>query len=47
MSDPNTDVMDAAEQIFVLAFDLVDAEVENLPSQIETALTSPPVQAAI
>jgi hypothetical protein len=47
MSEPNTGMMNAAEQIFVLAFDLVDAEVEQLPDQLTTALTSPPVQAAI
>jgi hypothetical protein len=39
--------MDAAHQVIVLAFDLVDAEVAQLPSQLFNALGSPAVQASI
>ena len=47
MGDSNTDTMDAAHQVIVLAFDLADAEVGQLPNQLKDALTSPPVQKAI
>jgi hypothetical protein len=44
-ADPNT--LDAAHQVIVLAFNLVDSEVAQLPNQIAQALQSPPVQSAI
>jgi hypothetical protein len=47
MSDSDSDVLDAAHQIFVLAFDLADAEITRLPDQLNSALTSPVVQSAI
>ena len=47
MGDPPPDVMNASHQVFVLAFDLVDAEVVELPGQVAAALTSAPVQDAI
>jgi len=47
MADPQPDALDAAHQVFVLAFDLVDAEVANLPQQLASTLTSPGVQDAI
>jgi hypothetical protein len=47
MPDADSDVLDAAHQIFVLAFDLADAEITRLPDQLNSALTSPLVQAAI
>ncbi|MBN9064372.1 MAG: hypothetical protein BGP06_13320 [Rhizobiales bacterium 65-9] len=47
MSDPKPGVVDAAQQIFVLAFDLVDSEIGRLPMQIKDALESPPVVNAI
>ena len=47
MSDSDSDVLDATHQIFVLAFDLADAEIARLPDQLNKALTSAPVQAAI
>jgi hypothetical protein len=40
-------VLDAAHQVFVLAFQLVETEIDRLPSQLGEALGSPPVQAAI
>ena len=46
MADPNG-VVDAAHQVFVLAFELVETEVDLLPSQLNAALSSPVVQAAI
>ncbi len=47
MANGKSDVMDAAHQVIVLAFDLVDAEVSDLPGQALKALQSPPVQDAI
>ncbi len=47
MADEKPDAIDAAHQVIVLAFDLTDAEIANLPSQISDALQSPPVQQAI
>lgn len=47
MADGKTDVMDAAHQVIVLAFDLADAELPELPGQVVKALQSPPVQDAI
>src|SRR5215208_4091493 len=47
MAVPDTDVIDAAHQVIVLAFDLVDAEIASLPEQIQKALLSPAVQKAI
>ncbi|MFL4971940.1 MAG: hypothetical protein ACJ8FU_06875 [Xanthobacteraceae bacterium] len=47
MAEPDTDVIDAAHQVIVLAFDLVDAEIASLPEQIQKALLSPAVQKAI
>lgn len=47
MADPKPDVMDAAHQVFVLAFDLVGSEFERLPDQVAKVLASAPVQAAI
>ncbi|WP_321473519.1 hypothetical protein [uncultured Paludibaculum sp.] len=47
MADGKPDPIDAAHQVIVLAFDLVDAELPKLPSQIALALQSPPVQEAI
>lgn len=47
MSDPKPGVVDAAQQIFVLAFDLVDSEIAAFPGQIKDALESPPVVNAI
>jgi hypothetical protein len=47
MADPKPDVLDAGHQVFVLAFDLVDAEIERLPEHLAKTLVSPPVQDAI
>lgn len=47
MGEPKTDVVDATHQVFVLAFDLADAEIGKLPEQVGAALTSPAVQEAI
>ena len=47
MADGNSDPIDAANQVLVLAFDLADAEIAELPGQIAQALQSPPVQQAI
>jgi hypothetical protein len=41
------DVFDASHQLFVLAFQLVDSEIDLLPGQLDAALSSPQVQAAI
>jgi hypothetical protein len=47
MADETSDPIDAAHQVIVLAFDLADTEIPQLPDQIALALQSPPVQAAI
>ena len=47
MGDTKADTVDAAHQVIVLAFDLVDAEVAQLPNQLFNALGSPAVQASI
>lgn len=47
MGDSDTGVIDATSQVVVLAFDLVDAEVQMLPGQLEKALTSAEVQESI
>ncbi len=47
MADDKPDVVDAAHQVIVLAFDLADTEAAQLPNQIVEALKSPPVQNAI
>jgi hypothetical protein len=47
MADPTPDVLDAANQVIVLAFDLVDATLPDAPELLEKALSSGPVQQAI
>ena len=47
MADEQPNPIDVAHQVIVLAFDLADSEILQLPGQIEQALQSPPVQAAI
>ena len=47
MGSSDSDVIDATHQLFVLAFDLGESEFTALPSQIDKALASAPVQAAI
>ena len=47
VADGKPDPIDAANQVLVLAFDLVDGEIAQLPSQIVQTLQSPPVQQAI
>jgi len=47
MADEKPDPIDVAHQVIVLAFDLVDTEIPQLPGQVAQALQSPPVQAAI
>src|SRR6266581_3847596 len=47
MADGRPDVIDAAHQVIVLAFDLADAEATRLPYQIQEALQSPPVRRSI
>ena len=47
MADPKPDTLDAAHQVFVLAFELVDSELERLPEQLAKTLASAPVQDAI
>jgi len=47
MADEKPDPIDAAHQVIVLAFDLADSEIVQLPGQIAQALQSPPVQEAI
>jgi hypothetical protein len=47
MGNAGSDVLDASHQIFVLAFDLVGTEIELLPDQLDRALASPQVRAAI
>lgn len=47
MADEKINPIDAANQVIVLAFDLVDTELQHLPGQIVEALNSPPVQEAI
>jgi hypothetical protein len=40
-------VVDATSNTFVLAFELVDSQIQNLPSELERALQDPAVAAAI
>jgi hypothetical protein len=47
MADGAPDPIDAAHQVIILAFDLADTEIAQLPSQVAQALQSPPVQDAI
>jgi len=47
MADGKPDTADAAHQVLVLAFDLAESEISQLPSQLAKALESPPVQQAI
>jgi hypothetical protein len=47
MGDTKPDTIDAASQVIVLAFDLVDSEITRLPNQIAKALASPLVQDSI
>jgi hypothetical protein len=47
VADAKSNPIDAAHQVIVLAFELSDAEIPQLPGQIETALQSPAVQQAI
>lgn len=47
MGNETNDPGAAAHQIIVLAFDLVDSEIERIPNQIATAMNSPAVKAAI
>jgi hypothetical protein len=47
MPDAKPGVIDAAQRVVVLAFDLVDAEITNMPGQIVKALQSPQIQDAI
>lgn len=47
MAEPKQGVVDAAGQVFVLAFDLADSEIPQLPEQLATAITSTRVQEAI
>ncbi len=47
MADEKPNPIDAANQVIVLAFDLLDSEIPQLPGQIAQALQSPPVQDAI
>jgi len=41
------DVLDATHQMFVLAFELVDTEIDQIPNQLDAALANPRVQNAI
>ncbi len=43
----NTGVIDSANHVVALAFNLVDSEISSLPNQIEKALTSVEVQESI
>ena len=47
MSNGKQDTLDAANQVIVLAFDLVDAAIPETPALLSHALQSPPVQNAI
>ncbi len=47
MADGNGETIDAASEVVVLAFDLLDSEIPALPGQLAKALESPQVQAAI
>jgi hypothetical protein len=47
MGDTKPEMIDAANQVIVLAFDLADSEVTRLPNQIVKALESPLVQDSI
>ena len=47
MPDPAPDVLDAASQVIVLAFDLVDATLPDAPELLEKALKSKQVEQAI
>lgn len=47
MAEPKSGVVDAASQVFVLAFDLADSEIPQLPEQIASAIASQRVQESI
>jgi len=47
MAEPAPGVIDAAGQVFVLAFDLADSEIPELPEQLAAAITSTRVQESI
>jgi hypothetical protein len=47
MPDPSPDVLDAASEVIVLAFDLVDATLPDAPELLEKALRSKQVEQAI
>jgi hypothetical protein len=47
VADGKMDVLDAANQVIVLAFDLVDSEIERIPSRLVEVLDSPQVQNSI
>lgn len=47
MADEKPNPIDVANQVIVLAFDLLDSEIPQLPGQIAQALQSPQVQDAI
>jgi hypothetical protein len=47
VADGKTDVLDAANQVIVLAFDLVDSEIERIPSRLVDVLHDPRVQNSI
>ncbi len=47
MADGSADTIDAASEVIVLAFNLVDSEIPALPGQLAKALESPQVQASI
>ena len=47
MSEPASDVLDAANEVIVLAFDLIDATLPTTPQLLEKAISSKAVQEAI
>ena len=47
MSNGKADTLEAANQVIILAFDLVDAVIPDTPALLSHALQSPPVQNAI
>lgn len=47
MADGKLDVLDAANQVIVLAFDLADSEIERVPKRLVEVLGSPEVQNSI
>lgn len=47
MADEEVGTIDAASEVVVLAFDLVNSEMPELPGQLAKALESPQVQASI